>query len=177
MMPSLGTQVEITVANFKTYKMNKFKLSILSFGIFFASAAIAQDQKPQMSKEQRMEKQMDHLASELNLTETQKEQLTVLNKTSREKSQRVKSDATLDDAAKKAAMKSVHQEKKAEMNKILNEEQAAKMNLMRDERKAKRKKGDAKKGANKECSSAKKEGAKSCCEKKDQKTDQRPAVK
>lgn len=165
---------------FRTLKhniMNKIKLSILSFGIFFASAAIAQDQKPQMTKEQRTEKHMDHLASELNLTETQKEQITVLNKTTREKSQSVRNDATMDEAAKKAAMKSVRQEKKAEMSKILSEEQALKMKAMHDERKAKHKKGDAKKGANKECSSAKKDGAKSCCEKKDQKTDQRPAVK
>lgn len=157
--------------------MNKIKLSILSLGIFFASAAIAQDQKPQMTKEQRMEKRMDHLASELSLTEVQKEQITVLNKSTLEKSKKVRNDASLDEAAKKEAMKAVRVEKKAEMSKILSDEQALKLKTLKQERRANHKKGDAKKNAKKECSSAKKDGSKSCCEKKDQKTDQRPAVK
>jgi Spy/CpxP family protein refolding chaperone len=157
--------------------MNKLKLSILSMGIFFASAAIAQEQKMQMSKEQRIEKHMDHLAVELKLSDVQKQQITDLNKSSREKSQIIKNDARLNEAAKKEATQAIRLEKKAEMNQILSEEQALKLKTLKKERKANHKKGDSKKGLNKQCQKDKKDGAKSCCEKKDQKMDYKPAVK
>ena len=157
--------------------MNKIKLSILSFGILFASAAIAQDQKQQMTKEQRMEKHLDRLASELDLNAAQKEQISVLNKTSYEKSKTVRNDANLDEAAKKAAMKSVHQEKKAEMTNILSEEQALKLKEMKAERRANHKKGSAKNHTNKNCHKRSKDGVKKDCKMTKQKFEQNPAVK
>ena len=138
--------------NFRTLKlriMNKIKLSILSLGIFFASEAIAQDQKPQMNKEQRMEKHMDQLALELELTAVQKEKMTVLHKESFESRQKVKNDASLDEAGKKAAMKSLKKEKKAEMAEILSDEQAAKLKAMKAERKANGKANHVKKDCHK----------------------------
>lgn len=157
--------------------MNKIKLSVLSLGIFFASAAIAQDQKPQMTKEQRIEKRMDHLASELDLTVAQKEQITVLNKKSVESRRKIKSDDSLDEAAKKAAMKSIHQEKKAEMAKVLNDEQAAKLKALKAERKANHQKGHAKKHTHKECHHGKKGVVKSDVQIKEHKNNHRRAVK
>lgn len=157
--------------------MKKIKLSILSLGIFFASAAIAQDHKPQMNKEQRMEKHLDHLASELNLSAAQREQIVVLNKQSFEKSKTVRNDASLDEAAKKAAMKSVHQEKKAEMTKILSEEQALKLKKLRAEHRANRKKDNARKHTKKDCHNGSKDGVRKDCKMKDQKIEQNPALK
>ena len=117
--------------------MNKIKLSILSFGIFFASAAIAQDQKPEMNKEQRIEKRMDQLAQELELTPTQKDQMTALNKQTFESREKVKNDASLDEAGKKQALKLLNKTKKAKMAEILTEEQAAKLKAMKAEKKSK----------------------------------------
>ena len=117
--------------------MNKIKLSILSFGILFASAAIAQDQKPEMNKEQRIEKRMDQLAQELELTPTQKDQMTALNKQTFESREKVKNDASLDEAGKKQALKLLNKTKKAKMAEILTEEQAAKLKAMKAEKKSK----------------------------------------
>lgn len=117
--------------------MNKIKLSILSFGIFFASAAIAQDQKPELTKDQRIEKRMDHLAQELELTPTQKDQMTALNKQTFEGREKVKNDASLDEAEKKEALKALNKSKKAEMAKILSDEQAAKLKAMKADKKSK----------------------------------------
>ena len=117
--------------------MNKIKLSILSFGILFASAAIAQDQKPEMNKEQRIEKRMDQLAQELELTPTQKDQMTALNKQTFESREKVKNDASLDEAGKKQALKLLNKIKKAKMAEILTEEQAAKLKAMKAEKKSK----------------------------------------
>ncbi len=157
--------------------MNKLKLSILSFGILFASAAIAQDQKPQMTKEQRTEKHLDYLAEELDLTPTQKEQISLLNKKSAENRQKIKNDVTLDEAAKKTAMKTAHQEKKAEMAKILNDEQVAKLKEMKAERKANFKKGDARKHKGKSCHQGKKGEVKKATPMKKQEINHQPAVK
>lgn len=117
--------------------MNKIKLSILSFGIFFASAAIAQDQKPELTKDQRIEKRMDHLEQELELTPTQKDQMTALNKQTFESRENVKNDINLDEAGKKEALKSINKTKKAKMAEILTEEQAAKLKAMKAEKKVK----------------------------------------
>lgn len=117
--------------------MNKIKLSILSFGIFFASAAIAQDQKPELTKDQRIEKRMDHLSQELELTPTQKDQLTALNKETVESREKVKNDPSLDEAGKKEALKALNKKKKAKMAEILTEEQAAKLKAMKADKKSK----------------------------------------
>jgi Spy/CpxP family protein refolding chaperone len=130
--------------------MNKIKLTVLSFGIILGSTVFAQDQKQAISKEQRQEMHMDKLATELTLTDVQKEQITVLRKNSMEARKKVKNDASLDEAGKKSAMKALQQQNKAKMAEILTEEQALKLKEIRQEKKEHKKGEGKKKGAKKD---------------------------
>lgn len=130
--------------------MNKIKLTVLSFGILLGSTVFAQDQKQAISKEQRQEMHMDKLATELTLTDVQKEQITVLRKNSMEARKKVKNDASLDEAGKKSAMKALQQQNKAKMAEILTEEQALKLKEIRQEKKEHKKGEGKKKGTKKD---------------------------
>ena len=118
--------------------MNKIKMTLLGLGIFVGSTVFAQEQKSELTKEQRMEHRMDKFAEALELTVVQKEQVIELHKTSYEERQKIKNDESLDEVATKAAMKELRLQNKEKMDEILTEEQAAKMQALKEERKEER---------------------------------------
>lgn len=116
--------------------MNRFKLSLLGLGIFASTAVFSQENKSAITKEQRMENRMDKFAEDLALTDVQKEQIIELNKTSSAERQKVKSDESLSEETRKAAMKNIQLEKKTKVAKILTEEQFLKLKAMKETQKA-----------------------------------------
>ncbi|HLW29460.1 MAG TPA: hypothetical protein VKX29_01275 [Brumimicrobium sp.] len=116
--------------------MKKIKLSILVLGILFSSVAFAQEQKSELTKEQRKEQRVDKLAEELELTEEQKEQYIELRQIAYLERQKIRSDEMLDEDAKKSAMKELRSGNKEKLSELLTEEQALKLQAMKKERRA-----------------------------------------
>lgn len=116
--------------------MNTIKLTVLGLSIFVGSLAFAQEQKSELTKEQRTEERMDKFSKELNLSEDQKVEIIELRKSTQEARLTLKSNETMDEGAKKSAMRTLHMENKAKMAKILTPEQSAKLKEMKAERRA-----------------------------------------
>lgn len=81
------------------------------------------------------------LMDDMKLSETQKSQLKEIRKSNRDAAQKIRSDSTLNQAQRKAAMQKIHAERKSKVDQLLNEEQRAKMKTWRDAHPPKGKKG------------------------------------
>ncbi|WP_107038596.1 hypothetical protein [Brumimicrobium mesophilum] len=113
--------------------MNTLKLAIVGLGVLVGTAVFAQDDKERLTKEERMEKRMDKFSEELELTDQQKMEFIALHKEKKELHKKLKDDASLDEAAKKTAIKEFRKEQKAKMAEILTDEQELKLKEMKKE--------------------------------------------
>lgn len=120
--------------------MKTISLAVVGLGIFIGSVAFAQEKKKEITKEQRMELRMEKLSKDLDLTEKQKVDIIELRKDSQEARLTLKNDESLDEAAKKSAMKTIQLDNRAKMAEILTVEQSEKLEEMKKERRENHKK-------------------------------------
>lgn len=92
---------------------------------------MAQDSSPQQKRDQSKADKLEHLKTELNLTDDQVEQLKTVFETHKTKAQEIKANTALSDDERREAMKDLHQVRMGEIENILSDEQMEKFKVMR----------------------------------------------
>ena len=81
----------------------------------------------------KVQERLQHISSELNLSDAQKQQLKPVLKSEAQQLKAVKADASLSDDQKRAKAKEIHQNAKSQMSTILTPDQQKKLAAMREE--------------------------------------------
>lgn len=113
---------------------------VLAFVLAFlvavtAPSIMAQAQPSSVDPETKAKVQakLQHISTELNLTDAQKQQLQPIMQSEAQELKAVKSDASLSDDQKQAKAKEIHQNYKSQMSSILTPDQQKKWAAMREE--------------------------------------------
>ena len=119
----------------KTKKMKKI-LGITLFVAAFAFGSQAQETTKKDKPEAKGKKEWKHKQqADLNLSETQKEQMKSINSEFRSQAKAIKENTALSDEAKKQQFKALSQKKREKVKAILTEEQQQKIAQQRKSRK------------------------------------------
>lgn len=87
---------------------------------------------PQRAERAKMKAERKALMQDMNLSESQKNQLKEIRKSNRDAVQKIRTDSTMNKAQRKAAMQKIHAERKSKVDQLLNEEQRSKMKTWQD---------------------------------------------
>lgn len=117
----------------------KMKFLFASFALlFFATLTYAQPGGGNMTAEERAQRQTDHMAETLALSDAQKEKIQEVNLTYAKKMEEARKEADGDWSAMRETMRTLRAEGQEELKKYLTEEQSEKWEKVQMERREKR---------------------------------------
>src|SRR5215472_5940695 len=110
--------------------------SVLAFLIGLTAPRVmgqAQPSSVDPETKAKVQAKLQHISTELNLTDAQKQQLQPILQSEAQEIKAVKSDASLSDDQKQAKAKEIHQNYKSQISSILTPDQQKKLATMREE--------------------------------------------